>query len=134
MSAVAKTGVPSFVMGDFNVPSHLDWTPAVVAGGRVKLAVDWPVTRIMADAGFTDSFRAVHPDPVAVPGLTWTAGTPPPYVRAIEDDRPHRHDLVCRSGQGGSLGDRRRAGWPGCRASVSMSGRPITGPWSRPSM
>ena len=38
----------------------------------------------MADSGFTDSYRAAHPDPVKNPGLTWTPGYPHPYVREIE--------------------------------------------------
>jgi len=84
MSAVAHSGVPSFVMGDFNTPSHADWTAAAVASGRVALAVDWPVSKIMVEGGFADSYRTVHPDPVAAPGLTWTSGTPPPNVRDIE--------------------------------------------------
>jgi endonuclease/exonuclease/phosphatase family metal-dependent hydrolase len=96
LSAVAGSGVPTFVMGDFNTPSHLDWTPAVVASGRVKLAVNWPVTEVLADAGFADSYRTVHPDPVANPGLTWTAGTPPPLVRKIET--LDRIDMIWSSG------------------------------------
>jgi hypothetical protein len=40
----------------------------------------WPVSLAMEDAGFQDSYREVHPDPVADPGFTWTAGYPAPYV------------------------------------------------------
>lgn len=62
---------PVLVAGDFNSPSHLDWTPAAASRhfGRV---VAWPVTRIMEDAGLVDSFRVANPDPVAVPGYTWS--------------------------------------------------------------
>ena len=84
LGAVAAKGVPTIVLGDFNTPSHQDWTEAAAAAGQVKYAVDWPVTRALADGGFVDSFRAMHADPVAVPGKTWTAGTPPPRVRPIE--------------------------------------------------
>ena len=38
----------------------------------------------MADSGFVNSYRAVHPDPVAKPGLTWTPGYPHPFVRPQE--------------------------------------------------
>ncbi len=74
---VAAQGIPVFVTGDFNSPSHLDYTQAVV-GTRpeVKYALDWPVSQAMADAGFKDSYRVAHPDPVKDPGLTWWAARP----------------------------------------------------------
>jgi endonuclease/exonuclease/phosphatase family metal-dependent hydrolase len=96
LGAVAAKGVPTIVLGDFNTPSHQDWTEAAVAAGKVKYAVDWPVTRALADASFVDSYRAMHPDPVAVPGKTWTAGTPPPRIRPIET--LDRIDMIWSSG------------------------------------
>ena len=81
----AKSGVPVFLTGDFNSPSYLDWTEDVAkTRPAVKFPVEWPVSKLIADSGFTDSFRAVHPDPVKNPGLTWTAGYPHPYVRDTE--------------------------------------------------
>jgi endonuclease/exonuclease/phosphatase family metal-dependent hydrolase len=65
--------VPVILTGDFNSPSWRDWQ------GR-PVPVVWPVSKAMEDAGLTDSFRAVHPDPATDPGLTWTAGRPWPYV------------------------------------------------------
>jgi endonuclease/exonuclease/phosphatase family metal-dependent hydrolase len=74
-----RRGVPTFMTGDFNTPSHLDWTPAADAvRADVHYPVPWPVTRAVARAGFTDTYRAVHPDPVANPGITWTFGYPFP--------------------------------------------------------
>lgn len=74
---LAKQGIPVFVTGDFNAPSHLDYTAAAVGTRKeVKYVVDWPVSRAMADAGFRDSYRDAHPDPVADPGLTWWAARP----------------------------------------------------------
>jgi len=77
LAGVAATGVPAFVVGDLNSPSHLDWTDATV-GVRPQMTypLDWPVTETLAAAGFTDSYRAVHPDPVQDPGLTWPSGRP----------------------------------------------------------
>jgi len=70
-----RRGIPTFMTGDFNTPSALDWTPAVDAvRGDVHYPVPWPVTRAVARAGFTDTYRAVHPDPVATPGITSTFG------------------------------------------------------------
>ena len=77
--------IPTFMTGDFNTPSALDWTPAVDAvRGDVHYPVPWPVTRAIARAGFTDTYRAIHPDPVANPGITWTFGYPFPRRAANE--------------------------------------------------
>jgi endonuclease/exonuclease/phosphatase family metal-dependent hydrolase len=82
---VLGRGIPTFMTGDFNAPSHLDWTPAVDAvRADVHYPVPWPVSRAVARAGFTDSYRAVHPDPVATPGITWTFGYPFPRRAANE--------------------------------------------------
>lgn len=82
---LARAGVPLFLAGDFNSPSHLDWT-AATAGSRpgVSQPVAWPVTQTMMQAGLTDSFRSVHPDPVRDPGITYTPGYPHPMVKADE--------------------------------------------------
>jgi hypothetical protein len=50
----------------------------------VKYPVEWPESKLMADSGFVDSYRTVHADPVATPGLTWTPGYPHPFVRPQE--------------------------------------------------
>ena len=66
---------PVVLGGDFNTQSHLDWTAAVADAPRhAGLVLPWPVMRMFADAGFTDMFRAAHPDATRVPGRTWTAG------------------------------------------------------------
>ena len=74
---LARRGIPVFLTGDFNVPSHRDWTPAMV-GRRPQLhyAFAWPETQAVEDAGFRDSYREIHPDPVTDPGLTWWARRP----------------------------------------------------------
>ncbi len=74
LRALHESGIPVFLTGDFNAPSHTDWTEAIV-GTRpfVAYAFDWPVSRAVVGAGFRDSFRDAHPDPLAHPGLTWWA-------------------------------------------------------------
>jgi Endonuclease/Exonuclease/phosphatase family len=74
-------GVPTFITGDFNTPSHLDWT-----------TVPWPVTRAVERAGFRDTYRVAHPDPVATPGITWTFGYP--FPRLNEGEVVDRIDMV----------------------------------------
>src|SRR5215510_2395416 len=82
---VAATGVPTILAGDFNSPSHLDWTQDVAnVRSAVKYPVEWPESKVLADKGFIDSYRAVHPDPIAKPGFTWTPGYPYPFVRPQE--------------------------------------------------
>jgi len=74
---LAAQGTPVFVTGDFNEPSHLDYTQAAVGTRKeVKYVMDWPVSQAMAGAGFKDSYRTAHPDPVKDPGLTWWAARP----------------------------------------------------------
>lgn len=79
LAKVAADGTPIFLTGDFNTPSHLDWTDAARrANPRIPYAVVWPTTKLLADAGFRDSFRETHPNPESDPGITWTPGTPHP--------------------------------------------------------
>src|SRR4051794_17926567 len=74
---LATKSIPVFLTGDFNAPSHLDYTDANVGVRKqVKFPIDWPVSELVEKAGLEDSFRAVHPDPVADPGLTWPASRP----------------------------------------------------------
>ena len=67
---------PVFVIGDFNEPSHLDWTEAAAKASRHPMKVDWSCSLMMAKAGFTDAYRTVHPDEMAKPGFTWSGAEP----------------------------------------------------------
>jgi len=74
---LARKGIPVLLTGDFNSPSYLDWTAAVAkVRPEVPFPVRWPVSVALASAGLRDSYRDVHPDPVATPGFTWTPGSP----------------------------------------------------------
>jgi len=93
LAPVAASGVPVVLTGDFNAASHRDWTAAVQAvRPAVAYPVDWPVSKLIEGAGFLDTFRAAHPDPVAVPGLTWTPGRPWPVMP--EGETADRIDFV----------------------------------------
>lgn len=79
LGRLAAEGTPVFLTGDFNTPSHHDWTEAVRrVRPEIPYAVAWPVTRLLEGAGLRDSYREAHPDPVNDPGFTWTPGTPHP--------------------------------------------------------
>jgi hypothetical protein len=67
----AANTVPVFFTGDLNCPSHLDWTSGNAAAHYGKV-VQWPVTVAIANAGLSDSFREVFPNPSTKPGITWS--------------------------------------------------------------
>ncbi len=64
--------VPLLVGGDFNCPSHLDWTEETAKVYRSRRSLPLPVSIAFRDAGFEDAFRLVHPEPVQHPGITWS--------------------------------------------------------------
>jgi len=86
---LAAAGIPVFMTADFNSPSHLDWTEATGAVRDVvpEQGFEWPVSSALAAAGFRDSYRVVHPDPVKDPGFTWTAGGPESLKKGEVYDR-----------------------------------------------
>lgn len=67
-----KANVPVLLLGDFNAPSHLDWTTALKSKNCGYAGIQWPTSRIPTDAGLIDSFRVRNPDPAAVQGTTWS--------------------------------------------------------------
>nr|WGC84588.1 extracellular nuclease 1 [Bursaphelenchus xylophilus] len=71
-AALANTETePLFVVGDFNTPSHLDYTKEALSSRGFTF--EWPATQILQNStGLVDSFREVHPDPVKHPGNTWS--------------------------------------------------------------
>jgi endonuclease/exonuclease/phosphatase family metal-dependent hydrolase len=58
---------PLIVAGDFNCPSHLDYIEETkdLHHGWV---VEWPATKMLADAGLTDSYRELYPNVTQNPG------------------------------------------------------------------
>ena len=82
--------VPVIMAGDYNSPSHLDWTASEkdLHGGR---SVNWPVSRQMTDAGLRDAYREVYPEVREYPGLTWS----PIFKNAWQD----RIDYIYFKGQ-----------------------------------
>ena len=94
--AAAQEADAAFVFGDFNEPSHWDWTAAAVAAGQQPLAVAWPTTLAIESQGFIDALRTVHPDPVAKPAFTWTPTSDP----TDPADHHDRIDFVFARGAG----------------------------------
>ncbi|MDX1379727.1 MAG: endonuclease/exonuclease/phosphatase family protein [Xanthomonadales bacterium] len=75
------------IFGDFNEPSHRDWSARAAAAGSHPLAVEWPLVRALEADGFVDALRRVHPDEMAKPAYTWTPITRP-------DDPADHHDRI----------------------------------------
>jgi len=80
----------AFVFGDFNEPSHLDWTQAAVKAGYQPMPVAYPSALRIEDAGFVDLFRAAWPDVAAKPAFTWTPTSEP----TAKDDHHDRIDFT----------------------------------------
>ena len=100
LKPVINNNTHVFLTGDFNAPSHTDWTEDMV-GARpfLKYPVNWPVSRATENAGFKDSWRVAHPNPKSDPGLTWWAGRPPLESYAPgENDPQDRIDFVWFAG------------------------------------
>ncbi|KAK5996811.1 hypothetical protein PT974_02154 [Cladobotryum mycophilum] len=64
--------IPVLLTGDFNAPSHLDWTEDNKDAHCNAGYVPWPSSVYPINAGLIDSFRKMHPDPVKEPGNTWS--------------------------------------------------------------
>ena len=87
IKSIPDKQAPVFVVGDFNEPSHLDWTEAAAKAGRHPIKVAYPTSTGMVKAGFSDSYRKIYPDEMKNPGITWS----PAYK--VGDPRTH-HDRI----------------------------------------
>lgn len=92
--AASATADAAFVFGDFNEPSHRDWTEAAARAGRHPIAVPFPTTLAIEAEGFVDAFRVAYPDEVAKPAFTWTPTTEP----TDPEDHHDRIDFVFARG------------------------------------
>jgi hypothetical protein len=97
LGQLGNDGTPVFLTGDFNTPSHLDWSEAVKRAGRIPFTVAWPTTVLLADSGLRDSYREANPDPLARPGITWTPGAPNPMP--YPSPGRERIDLIWTAGR-----------------------------------
>ena len=106
-----------FVTGDFNEPGYLDWTDTAVLAGTQPLKVEWPTSKRLADAGFSDTYRVIYPDPVAKPAFTWS----PRSDEAAKDDHPDRIDFVFAKGAGLKVLDAAIVGEDGPRSDIKAT-------------
>ncbi|WP_420321352.1 endonuclease/exonuclease/phosphatase family protein [Flagellimonas sp.] len=62
--------IPIIMGGDFNSASHLDWVESTKQWHFGKV-VEWPVSKVMENNGFIDSFRRANPAPENTMQGTW---------------------------------------------------------------
>lgn len=72
LDAVKDETRPIILMGDFNEPSHLDWTESTAKMfDHNGLTIPWNNTLTLENNGFTDAYREFFPNPKINPGFTW---------------------------------------------------------------
>ena len=120
MKSFVDSEDPIFVVGDFNEPSHLDWTEAAAKAGHHPMKVAFPTSQRMVEAGFTDSYRTIHPDEAAKPGLTWS----PVYEPKHPDHHLMRIDYVYFKGKGVEVTDAKIVGEDKEHADIVVSPYP----------
>lgn len=120
VKAILAEGTPILITGDFNEPSHLDWTAAAAAAKLCPLEVAWPSTRQVVAAGFVDAYRSVRPDPVQHRGVTWTPITKPTDPK----DRHDRIDFVFAGGAKVKVKNAQVVGESGEAADIVVSPYP----------
>ena len=99
--------------GDFNEPSHLDWTARSAEDGMdrwidnptetpLRFRIRWRGSRLLADAGLRDAYRSFYVDEVRHPGNTWTPSYPENSAgrRAYSDQVLDRIDMIYFAGPG----------------------------------
>ena len=99
--SISDKQAPVFVVGDFNEPSHLDWTARAAKAGRHPIKVEYPHSLAMTQAGFADAYRTIYPDEMKNPGYTWSS------FYKFDDPTTHhdRIDFVYFKGKGIKLNE-----------------------------
>lgn len=88
-----------FIGGDFNEPSHLDWTEETKdMYGHQGLVIPWTVSTLLEEAGFKDSYRTFFPSALSHPGFTFPSANPYVDIQkllwAAESDERERVDFI----------------------------------------
>ena len=98
-----EAGERVLLCGDFNEPSHLDWTQVSAQQGRhFGLTVPWPSSEQVTKIGMQDAYRVIFPDVWQHPGYTWTSvpGLGVGGSELAEDEVHDRIDFVYHAGPG----------------------------------
>jgi len=65
--------LPVIIAGDFNSGTHLDWTSRAAFLHYGYGPVDFPISKLMVNQGYTDAHRHLYPDEVVYPTGTFAA-------------------------------------------------------------
>lgn len=98
-------GMAVVLGGDFNEPSHQDWTEQTrYLYDHHGLVIAWPQTTALERRGYTDAYRACFPNPVTHPGITFPADNPDVPVNQLTwtplADERERIDYLFFKGKG----------------------------------
>lgn len=134
---LADSDMPVIVTGDFNEPSHLDWTERYAREGadrwvgnptdtQLRFHISWPGSQRLLEAGLLDAWRTVHTNEVDFPGHTWTPEYPEgtPGRRPAGDQMRDRIDMVYFSNSRFKARDCVVIG-----ESLQYSAKPFPGKW-----
>lgn len=88
-----------FIGGDFNEPSHLDWTETTKDSADHRgVVIPWTVSTMLTQAGYKDTYREIYPDPVKNPGYTYPADSKETEVSRLtwtpDADERERIDFI----------------------------------------
>lgn len=88
-----------FLGGDFNEPSHLDWTEKTKnLFDHHGAVVPWDVSVMLTRVGFEDVYRKIYPNPVTHPGFTFPSDNDKMEVKRLtwapDADERDRIDFV----------------------------------------
>jgi endonuclease/exonuclease/phosphatase family metal-dependent hydrolase len=74
LKAAGYAHIPIILAGDFNSMSHLDYIESAIP--QYGAAIDWRTSHVITDAGYTDSYRQIHPTVNRQADRTWTPRFP----------------------------------------------------------
>lgn len=112
-------GYTVVIGGDFNEPSHEDWTEATrYLYDHHGLVVPWTVTSLLAEAGFRDAYRTFYPNVLTHPGFTFPSDNPDVSPQKLTwaplADERDRIDYLWYKGKNARVTDCRIFGPEGC--------------------
>jgi endonuclease/exonuclease/phosphatase family metal-dependent hydrolase len=98
-----KANEKVILVGDFNEPSHLDWTDRFAKEGMdrwvknptkipLRFTMEWKGSKALENIGLSDAYRSVNTDEVAQPGITWT----PPYPKGTPGRQDYDNQVLVR--------------------------------------
>jgi exonuclease III len=98
-----KANEKVILVGDFNEPSHLDWTARFAREGMdrwvknptgisLRFAIEWAGSKALENIELSDAYRTVNTDEVVKPGFTWT----PPYPIGTPGRQDYDNQVLAR--------------------------------------